>query len=58
MELTTSEIYDNDRTRSHTFIRRQQYAHPSHADVVISTDVLKLQLYPKWAEHRLSKTVN
>ena len=54
MELTTSEIYDDNRTLSQNFIRRQRYAHLSHVDVVISADVVKLQLQ---AEHRLSKTV-
>ena len=37
-----------------TFAKRQQYALPSCATVVIAADLLKLTLYPKLARHRLS----
>ena len=39
-----------------TFVKRQQYAVPSCAAIVITADVLKLTLYPKLGRQRLSVT--
>ena len=39
-----------------TFVKRQQYALPNCAAIVVAADVLKSTLYPKLEGHRLSVT--
>ena len=55
-EYIASEIDVDDMKHGQTFVKRQQYALPNCAAVVIAADVLNSTLYPKLKGHRLNVT--